>query len=414
MRWFALTIAAATIGGGFYLTRPERFKSNSRALNAIAVTDAAIDDESARIFAGGTIEGAQREISLRFEIGGRLREVLVKPGDHVARGDVLAQLEPELWELKFAEARTLLKIARAERDRLVNGASHDNIQVARANVRAAETLVREADAQLARTKPNSQSEGPPPGDLERARHKYERSLTQLLAARNRLDELEEPVRQEDLAIADSKVTLAEGVLRRERLMLEKTLLTAPTEGIILRVLAEPGELVGPNGDHELLTLVNRSQTCVRAYVEELDALNVTVGQQAVVVADGRPDQPFQGVVQSCSPYVSPKSHRHHEPGELLDIRVREVIIELSDGGDLLTGLPVDVFIRPDQPDRPDRGHSATRESSASHTPPQTAKRRENPLPTLEDSPARPQRNRTIVTDPNLAPAAHEAPFGPHQ
>ena len=49
------------------------------------------------------------------------------------------------------------------------------------------------------------------------------------------------------------------------------------------------------------------------------------------------------------PYVAPKSQRHLKPGELIDIRVREVIIELADGADLLIGLPVDVFIEPGLP-----------------------------------------------------------------
>jgi hypothetical protein len=51
--------------------------------------------------------------------------------------------------------------------------------------------------------------------------------------------------------------------------------------------------------------------------------------------------------------------RHLKPGEMVDVRVREVLIELVDGSDLLIGLPVEVFIErgpaeAESANRPDR------------------------------------------------------------
>ncbi len=245
-----------------------------------------------QIYAGGIIEGAQREISLQFEIAGRIEKINVREGDLVDAGCVLAQLEAGFCELKLAEAGTQLKMARAERERLAN---------------------------------NSKL----------------------------------PARREDLVIADSKVALAEGAVRRERLMLENTELRAPTRGIVLRVRGEPGELAGPGADHELIAIVNRDVTRVRAWVEELDALNVAPGQHASVTADGVPGRRFGGTVRSCAPGVGPKSQRHLKPGEMFDVRVREILIELADGSDLLIGLPVDVLISLDQP-RPDGSERSDR------------------------------------------------------
>jgi len=249
--------------------------------------------EPSRIFAGGTVEGAQREIPLRFEVAGRLKELHARAGDIVEKGSILAELDAELWELKFAEAGTLLKLARAERDRLVRSGKS-------------------------------------------------------------------AVRREELTIADAKVALAEGTVRRERLMLDKTLLRAPTDGVVLRVQAEPGEMVGPEDNRDLFTLVNRSSTRVRACVEELDAMKVAVGQSAVVIADGLPDRQFAGVVESCAPFVAPKVQRHLKPGEMVDVRVREVLIKLAEGGELLIGLPVEVFI--------DAGEAETARSPIRYVP----------------------------------------------
>ena len=295
IRRIQLLSLIAAIGVGGWYAWSGLVRSSKSTTDEIDETDRSRAAEPAKIFAGGTVEGANREIPLRFELSGRLKELHVREGDFVEKGSVLAELDAELWELKFAEAGTLLKLARAERDRLAK-------------------LVGTA------------------------------------------------VRKEDLTIADAKVALAEGTVRRERLMLDKTLMRTPSDGIVLRVLAERGELVGPGDNRELFTLVDRSSTRVRAWIEELDAMNVAVGQKAVVIADGKPDKHYAGVVHSCSPYVSPKWQRHLKPGEMVDVRVREVLIELTDGSDLLIGLPVEVFIEAGQPD----GASGT--SPSRHVP----------------------------------------------
>jgi multidrug efflux pump subunit AcrA (membrane-fusion protein) len=287
IRRFKAILLAATIGTSAWYAWSVVSRSRQgttgqfEGTGVVEESDAGFVCAGSRIFAGGTVEGAQREIPLRFEVAGRLKEIHVRAGDVIEKGSILAELDAELWELKFAEAGTLLKLARAERDRLVRAANS-------------------------------------------------------------------PLRKEDLTIADAKVALAEGTVRRERLMLDKTLLRAPTDGVVLRVQAEPGEMVGPEDNRDLFTLVNRSSTKVRACVEELDAMNVAVGQRAVIIADGMPNRQFTGVVETCSPFVAPKVQRHLKPGEMVDVRVREVLIELADGGELLIGLPVEVFIEPGQ------------------------------------------------------------------
>jgi RND family efflux transporter MFP subunit len=350
IRWLGYALIAAAIGWGLYLALTRFSGASAAPSQPPSGTGAADGDAPSRIFAGGTVEGANREMSLQFEIPGRIREIRVQPGSRVAKGDVLALLDPELSELKFTEARTLLQLARTERDRLVR--QHEEL-----------------------------------------RQKQERSAGQAPLARSKAEEVADLNRADELTMAEAKVALAEGALRRERIMLEKTMLVAPTDGVVLRVLGEPGELVGPNDDRHLVTLVNRARTRIRAHVEELDAMRVAVGQKAVVTAEGEPDKSYEGVVQSCSPYVTPKSHRHLKPGELFDIRVREVIVELANGADLLVGLPVDVFIDPEV-------------VRATDSPPGYDNR---PAPAglqaVNSAPASPRAPRQLA-DPAIRPAGH--------
>ena len=54
----------------------------------------------------------------------------------------------------------------------------------------------------------------------------------------------------------------------------------------------------------------------------------------------------RGTVLSCSPYFRLKSQRQLKPGERVDVRIREVVIELEAGHGLLIGLPVEVLLEP--------------------------------------------------------------------
>ena len=364
MRWLFLLLISVSAAGAAYFAWPA-VVALRKAPAAPDSTAMPPDDEDAlRIFAGGIVEGSRREIALRFEIAGRLKELKVRAGERVEQGDVLAELDADLWEQKFAEAGTMLKLARAERDKLLHETGDEAREAARARLRTAESQARDLEAQLVRAKQAARQDAAAAKDVEELKGRLERVGARLVALRARSEELEAPVRRDDLTIADSKVALAEGALRRERILLEKTLLRAPSDGVVLRVLGEPGELVGPHDAGEVLSLVDRSRTRVRAFVEELDALDVRPGQRALVSAEARPEVRYEGVVQSCSPLVAPKSQRHQKPGEFVDIRVRELLIELSGGDELLIGLPVDVLIIPSRDRSP-----ASRAEVAQGSPP---------------------------------------------
>lgn len=398
MRWMGLILIIGGAGAGLHFARPDLFTTSATAKTASQPEPAAATAPSPRrIFAAGKVEGMQRDIPLRFEVAGRLKEIHVAEGDHVEQGDVLAQLEAEVWEHKLAESNARLRLARAERDRLVNGASQEAREVARAEVRAAEVLVREAEGLLARGRQLEKRNAISTQEVDDYRFRYEKSAAQLQAARARCSEIEATVRRDDLDVAEARVALAESTVRQDRAMLEKTRLRASVAGIVLHVLAEPGELVGPADDRDLFTLVNRDRTRVRAYVEELDALSVACGLKAYVVADGNAGQKYEGVVRSCAPYVRPKTQRHQKPGELVDIRVREVIVELAEGSDLVVGLPVDVFILPD----PSSSEGSADKPAARPKGPETARK-------PKTAPASAPENQSSKQGPTRARAATAA------
>ncbi len=342
MRWIAIIsatvcicLASALATGWFRLEVKGEFASQQSS---------ASDSEPRRIFAPGIVEGASREVALQFEVPGRLKKLHVRPGDIVKAGTVLAELDPETFELKHQEAVSQWKLADAELARLLRGASEEAREAARTSARAVELqMLEEADI-LNVLKLAVQKGAEPLEKLDQARGHYVRVVAEFNALRQQADLLDAAAHKEDVTVAEARRALADVGMRQAEAMLRKAQLTASVSGSVLQVGTEVGEIVGPQSNRPMITIADLSHTRVRCYIEEYDALRVAKGDEAVVTSDGDPEVKVPGTVINCASYVAPKSFQHLSPGERHDLRVREVVIELQQQSNLLVGLPVEVSI----------------------------------------------------------------------
>jgi multidrug resistance efflux pump len=154
-----------------------------------------------------------------------------------------------------------------------------------------------------------------------------------------------PPREDEVAAAEGRLRAAAARLRLARAALAKTRLRAPTAGRVLRVYAEPGELTGPASAQPVLLFADLSRRRVRAFVEELDASRVEVGQGAVVTCDGMPGKEFRGTVGEVLPRMGKRSLKTDAPEEYKDVYFREVLLDVADGAELLLNLEVRVQIQ---------------------------------------------------------------------
>ena len=164
-----------------------------------------------------------------------------------------------------------------------------------------------------------------------------------------LAEVEADARTDDLKVADAQIQAAEAKLRSAKVQQAKTRLVAPVDGLLLRVQGEVGESAGGPASSPVVTMVNVDVMRVRCYVEEIDALKVQPGQSAYARADGLPGERFVGKVVACAPFLVPKKLFRNAPGERVDVKVREVLVELAPQSKLVVGLPVDVFVSVEPP-----------------------------------------------------------------
>jgi multidrug resistance efflux pump len=298
----------------------------------------------AHIFAVGQVEGASEQVELRSRVPGQVVELLVAEGELVEQGQILLRLDDRPFRHRRDLAAAELDLAEAQLERLVNGATNEERDEARALLHA----------KLA--------------DLERARRDWER-VTQLRhadaiaeqqaddrlgrvkaltaevdAARARLEQLESAARQDEVRMAQARVDAARARLLNAETELEWTRLHAASSGQVLSIDVEPGELTGPDAEQAAVTVTDASRFRVRAMVEEIDAPRVCPGMLAAVRADGLPGQSLSARITRVSPRMSVKSIWSNRPQERRDTKVREVWLDLEQSADLVLGLRVDVFI----------------------------------------------------------------------
>jgi len=181
-----------------------------------------------------------------------------------------------------------------------------------------------------------------------SRLKLQTALAQLEAAKAGLKRVEASGQIDSLA---KNLDLAEAHLNR-------TILTAPSDGCILKVLTHPGETT------ERLPILKMGDTKAMyavAEVYETDILDVEVGQTATVTSRAL-DRELKGTVERIGQMVFKNDVLHVDPAADADARVVEVWILLEPPDETvarMTNLQVDVKIKRTVPPATSRAGEST-------------------------------------------------------
>lgn len=218
--------------------------ASSLTVTLVAAERRQIDRE---IVASGSV-AAWQEMSLGVEVAGlRVANVLVEPGDKVAAGQALLELD----------RRTL------------------------------EVQARQAEASLAQARANS--------ELAISQEKRGASLLE----RNLISTNDFEVLRANRSKAEAQVVSAEAERDASKLRLGFATLRAPDAGVISARTVQPGQIVSGGG--ELLRLIRRGRLEWRAEVSENDLTRIKVG--ATVDLRGPSGDVVTGVIRAVSPSI---------------------------------------------------------------------------------------------------------------
>ncbi len=254
-----VALAAAVIG---WITRPQPLRVVVAKVERGTVAATVANTRA------GTVDACNRA-RLAPPLGGQIARLPVREGDVVRRGDVLL----ELWN---EDLRAQLQLQ--QRDRVA------------AEARVTEACVTaDVAAQEAR----------------RATRLREQKLIAEELAEKAVGEAE--ARAAACAAARESARVAAARIEVARASLDRTILTAPFDGVVAEINGEVGEFVTPSPvgipTPPTVDIVDTSCLYISAPIDEVDAPAVKAGQRALISLDAFPARKFPGFVRRVAPYV---------------------------------------------------------------------------------------------------------------
>ncbi len=214
-------------------------------------------------------------VEVGAQVSGQVVEVSGEHNQRVARGDVIARIDPANFEARVAQARADLRSAEANRS--AAAANRDESRLTLANAQR---------------------------QLERARELFGRRLlsqNDIDQAQLAVDQAQARLRAADasVAVADAAVGQRQAGLDNALVDLAQTVIRAPVDGIILARTVEPGQTVASNFQTPVLFTLAEDlrEMQLDLAIDEADIGQIRAGQQVSFGVDAYPDRRFRGEVR---------------------------------------------------------------------------------------------------------------------
>jgi HlyD family secretion protein len=357
--FLAIFVSFAVIGISVYTTLKIREASNQKIQASTTLLP-----ELKTVTALGRIEPKGKVIQLSATTsseGSRVEQVLVKEGDRVKAGQVIAILDSrDKLEAALKETQEQVKVAQANLNRTKAGAKRGEVaaqQAIIARLRAeakgdiatqTATVARlQAEVQNAQIENQryqtlyqqgaisaSQSDSQRL-QLETAQKNLQEAQAQLqrlqISGQQKLQEakatLEQitEVRGVDVAAAQAEVNRALAAVNQAQVNLTQAYVRSPQDGQVFEIHTHPGELVSNEG---IADIGQTNQMYVIAEVYESDISKVKPGQQVRVIGDYLPIE-MQGIVERKGLQIRRQNVVNTDPTSNIDNRVVEVQIRLN-------------------------------------------------------------------------------------
>lgn len=282
------------------------------------------------------------DINVNSQIPGEVKEVKVKEGDSVKKGDILliissdtlyakqsqvnAQIEAATGQLNAAKAAR--DAASAKLELAENGARPEEIDQARAGYDLAKVTYD-------RLKVLYEEKSITKSDLDNAE-------TQMQVAKDKYDIAQSGARQEDIKAAkalvdqanasvqavEGQIKQAQGALDEVNVNINNATIVAPEDGVVTQLNVKKGELVSTGMPLVIVTDVNIPS--ISCNVRETDLSKVDLNQEVSVKIPAYKDEVFKGKVVRINKNADFAVKRATNDNGEFDILSYGVKVELND------------------------------------------------------------------------------------
>jgi HlyD family secretion protein len=311
------------------------------------------DDKNKGLVSGnGRIEAVEIDVAARTP--GRVKDILVREGELVSAGQVVALMDIEVLEAEHRQAEAQLKQAQSgvetARSQLVQRESEKTAMQAVVGQREAELGVARKRAFRSQTLAAEAATSQQEADDDSAR--VHSAVAAVSAARAQLAASAAAIvtARAGIAGAQSAVEAMRATIERIQADIKDSSLTSPREGRVQYRVAQPGEVVGAGG--RVLSLVDLSDVYMTFFLPTEVVGRVALGTEVRLVLDAAPQYVIPAQVSFVADVAqfTPKTVETASERQKLMFRVRAQIppdLLRKHISQVKTGLPGMAYIRLD-------------------------------------------------------------------
>src|SRR4051812_22697070 len=308
-RAIIILLLVAAIGGGagaYYMRR----NSGEIQVNTSPITRGEIIDT---VGSTGTLQ-AVTTVQVGSQVSGNIAWLGADFNSIVKKGQVIARLDPSLFQAQVDQSRANLVKAQADVTR------------AQADVDRAKVAVTDADQKYTRAKELSAKGLVTQADLDAAKIAVDNSQASLQSS------------QASLNSSRASVVQSQASLNQSQVNLDHCTIAAPIDGIIVQRSVDVGQTVAASMQAPTLFIIAADLTKmqVNANIDEADIGRIRPNQTVTFRVDAYPGEEFQGavsqvrlqpvVVQNVTTYGTiinvPNSELKLKPGMTANLRVQ--------------------------------------------------------------------------------------------
>jgi HlyD family secretion protein len=229
------------------------------------------------------------QVSVGTQVSGQIKELYVDFNSEVKAGQLIAQIDPETFEYRVRQAQADVDSAQATVLTAQANAAASRAAVSRAQVDVAEA-VRDYD----RKKMLVDKQFIAQSEADKASALVNTTREQLKSA-----QAQSGVTDAQIKSAQANVAQRQAALAQARVDLQRTRITSPVNGIVIKRAIEKGQTVAASLQAPELFVIaqNLQDMQVDASIDESDVGRIRTGQRATFTVDAFPGQTFEGEIR---------------------------------------------------------------------------------------------------------------------
>jgi len=198
-------------------------------------------DKPGQIYITGIVEASNVDVSSKMP--GRIDSVLVKEGEHVFKGQIVAIIISKELEAKLEQSKSVMNAAYEKLQLAINGARPEEKEMAEKLYLQAKHQYELAESTHKRFMNLYRDSLISSQEKDQVEFQYKAAKEQLDAAKAKWDMIMKGARQEEILMADANFKQAENTVREILAYREELTIVSPLEGEISKKIVNPGEIV---------------------------------------------------------------------------------------------------------------------------------------------------------------------------